>query len=369
MTERKKKLLQIPQGTESYYLEEALFHRHLTSRLERLYSQWGYLPAQTPVFDFFDIYQPLLKKDNIDFTYRLIDREGDLLMLRSDITLFLAKQMGLTLSENDLPVRVYYADTILRHQDKEDISKNEFFQLGVELIGKSGINADLEILMLLVRSIELLDPACTFIHLGSRALFDAVFTDFSSPQKESLMHAVIDRNMADLARLAVEKLPKEKISEVCTLFQFIGDGKDTQKIFTELKGKGHFSNTELKEIEYLLEIISQLQKLKSDMYFRIDFSEIGNQPYHTGIVFQVYTENADSAVISGGRYDTLLDFFGFNAPSIGFSIFLRKIEPYVGNKARFLPRKQIVTVTGTNFAEMYTKAEEERKKGRITLLE
>jgi ATP phosphoribosyltransferase regulatory subunit len=114
MTEKKNGLLQIPQGVEGLYLEEAFRHRKITKHIENVFTLWGYLPVETPVFDFFDTYSHLLDKNRAEQTYRLIDREGELLMLRSDITLFLAKQMSLALDEKDLPVRVFYADTILR---------------------------------------------------------------------------------------------------------------------------------------------------------------------------------------------------------------------------------------------------------------
>ncbi|NBC28948.1 MAG: ATP phosphoribosyltransferase regulatory subunit, partial [Spirochaetes bacterium] len=135
MTAQRKNILRLPQGTESFHLGEALRHRERLRRLEDLYGSWGYLPVETPVFDFYDVYAPLMRSKAVGDVYRLIDREGELLLLRSDATLFLAKQLGLILQDEDLPVRVYYADTILRHQDPDDISKNEFVQTGVELIG------------------------------------------------------------------------------------------------------------------------------------------------------------------------------------------------------------------------------------------
>ncbi len=114
MTARKRSIYQNPQGAEGIYLEEAYKHRMIVSQIDRLFLSWGYLPVQTPVVDFYDLYQPLLE-GKTDTLYRLIDREGDLLLLRNDITLFLAKQMGLALSKEDLPVRVSYSDIILRH--------------------------------------------------------------------------------------------------------------------------------------------------------------------------------------------------------------------------------------------------------------
>jgi ATP phosphoribosyltransferase regulatory subunit len=149
MSPDNRQRLRTPQGTESFFLEEAYRHRQLLRMTEDHFASWGYLPVLTPVFDYFETYRPLLNRSQEERSYRFPDREGELLMLRSDITLFLAKQMGLSLKDAPLPRRVYYADSILRHQEEEDISSDEFFQSGAELIGLSGRDGDLEILMLL----------------------------------------------------------------------------------------------------------------------------------------------------------------------------------------------------------------------------
>ena len=167
----REKILNLPQGTEVLHLEEALQHRNITRTLNDLYTSWGYLPVKTPIFDFYDNYQSLLSRKDKENIYRLMDRDGDLLMLRSDITLFLARQMGLILNREDLPARVCYSDIILRHQNREDISKNEFFQTGVELIGADGLEGDMEILMLMNNTMsKLVVPY--YLHMGSRNLFN-----------------------------------------------------------------------------------------------------------------------------------------------------------------------------------------------------
>ena len=127
MTQKNRTLLQNPKGAEAFFLEEAYRHRRIIGTVDRLYTSWGYLPVETPVFDFYDIYSKLLSTGNqLETVYRLIDRNGDLLMLRSDVTLFLAKQMGRVLQESDLPVRVSYSDTILRYQDRRIFQETIF---------------------------------------------------------------------------------------------------------------------------------------------------------------------------------------------------------------------------------------------------
>ncbi|HEB11362.1 MAG TPA: ATP phosphoribosyltransferase regulatory subunit [Spirochaetales bacterium] len=365
-----RNLFQIPQGTESLSLKETSTHRRITDALEALFLSWGYFPVQTPVFDFFDIYRPLLKSASLEKVYRLIDRDGDLLMLRSDVTLFLAKQMGLSLKAKDLPVRVSYADSILRHQDREDISHNEFFQVGVELIGKDGLHGDLEILMLLISTLELLELSEAVIHVGSRALFRCCFDRvLETGDLEELEKIIMSRNWRKFTEfLHGVDIEAPEIALYKKIFSFIGSDMEFRELRSAISAYGLLPAEALGPLDYLEELLASIKSMKPAACMRADLSEIGGQPYYTGIVFRGYLPGLDSAAAFGGRYNNLLGFFGFNAPSVGFSILLRKIESRIGGLERFSLKEEIVKVKDNNFIEAYTKAEALRKKGKIVIL-
>ncbi|MCK5672678.1 MAG: ATP phosphoribosyltransferase regulatory subunit [Spirochaetales bacterium] len=360
MTEKLNRFLQVPMGTETIYIEDAYRHRRANEELGKLFTSWGYLPVETPVFDFFDIYQDFIpvEKD----IYRLIDREGDLLMLRSDITLFLAKQMGLSLKDTDLPVRVCYSGTILRHQNREDISKNEFFQTGAELIGKKDNNADLEILMLLHSTFKSLEVE-PIVHIGSRKLLNASISGFKELDKKQIMDMISYRDFENLKIKLEDKIDKERTDFLINLFQFIGTTQELRN-FIETSEAAIISKEKTALVD-LMHIMDNLAKLNADNNFIIDLSEVGNQPYYTGIVFQGYIEGVDSAVVSGGRYDDLLSKFGFAAPSVGFSLLLRKIEDKLGKKFSLPNQENIIE---KDFISAFKKAEKIRKDGRIAIL-
>lgn len=360
LTEKLNRFLQVPMGTETIYIEDAYRHRQANEELGKLFTSWGYLPVETPVFDFFDIYQdfiPVLKD-----IYRLIDREGDLLMLRSDITLFLAKQMGLSLKKSDLPVRVCYSGTILRHQNREDISKNEFFQTGVELIGKDDHNAELEILMLLHSTFKSLEITPS-VHIGSRKLLNASISNFEESAKNQIISMISYRDFENLKIKLIEKIEKERVDFLIDLFQFIGTSHELKAFIksSELS----LNKDESIAFDELMLIMDSLIELNVEKNFVIDLSEVGSQPYYTGIVFQGYIDGVDSAVVSGGRYNDLLGEFGFAAPSVGFSLLLRKIEDQLGKKFS-LPDEEIIH--DKNFINALKKAEKIRKEGRIAIL-
>ena len=200
-------------------------------------------------------------------------------MLRSDVTLFLAKQMGMILSGEDLPLRLWYADTILRHQDAEDISKNEFFQVGAELIGKQGSYADLEILLLLVKSLEKANLKSYFIHLGSREIFDRCFRGLSEELKKNLLRAVSHRDRSGIDEILTAFGFDAKVRDFyLRFFLFIGGPEKLAAIEEEGKRDCHLSREILASLDYLAGIWKELKALGVADHFRLDLSEVGGQP-------------------------------------------------------------------------------------------
>ncbi|MFP4266700.1 MAG: ATP phosphoribosyltransferase regulatory subunit [Spirochaetaceae bacterium] len=358
----KKRYLQVPQGTEGVHLEEAYRHRKITEEVFNLFTLWGYLPVETPVFDFYDIYRPLLKGSNRDI-YRLVDREGDLLLLRSDITLFLAKQMGLWLREEDLPTRVCYGDTILRHQNAEDISKNEFFQMGAELIGKAGSQADMEVLLLMQSVFSRLGvtPA---LHIGSQRFIINTLGDLPPEDYSAAVSFLRNRDFEGFTTVLGAHFPPRRTDLLVSICGFLGKREEFSPFISSFEGMLH--NEEMEDLLYIEEIVRTLEAAGYGENVRIDLSEIGGQPYYTGIVFRSYLPGLDSALASGGRYDKLLSTFGFDCPSVGFSFMLRKIEHLAEN--RFSLPGNIEKVDEGDFIETFKKAEKLRSEGRIALL-
>ncbi len=360
----KRRLLQIPPGTEAFFLEEAFRHRRILAEIDRIFTGWGYLPAETPVFDFYDIYQPLLGESGTGKAYRLMDRDGDLLLLRSDVTLFLAKQLGMALTVEDLPVRVWYADSILRHQESNDISKNEFYQVGAEIVGVPGISGDGEILLMVAEILSFLKVDAV-LHIGSAGLVHKAAEGMDEEETEEFFKAVALRDKKTIETLLPESDPSRK-QLLLDLFAFIGSPEEYREFLAPLRAKLPADYIEL--LDHLQNLTELLNCCSAASSIRVDFSETGSQAYHTGIVFQAYLEGIDSAFISGGRYDKLLENFGFESPSVGFSLLLRKIEPLIGEAERFSLPAATENAKGASLKEKYQDALTKRAAGRIVRL-
>lgn len=343
-------LYKLPQGTERLVLDDAFRRQVLTHRVQNLFTSWGYQPVQTPVFDFYDLYAPFLGS-KADSVYRLVDREGDLLVLRSDITLFLVRSMGVILSEGHAPLRVCYADTVLRHQDLEDISANEFYQIGAEFIGSRGPEGDLELLLLLDDILNLLGLKEARIHIGSRALFDAAFPDLSPDQRSARLEDISLRRWTEVGPLAA-------------LFGYQGDAAGARALVASLPGLTDGVRTALAD---LTDRAEALEALGLGARFRVDLSEVGRHDYYTGLVFQAYQSGLGDALAGGGRYDKLFGRFGLDSPSVGFSLHLGKVEHLVDLGPLSAP-SSAPAAPGVDFAARFKNARDLRAQGRNVTL-
>lgn len=370
MSPDNRQRLRTPQGTESFFLEEAYRHRQLLRMTEDHFASWGYLPVLTPVFDYFETYRPLMDQAQEERSYRFPDREGELLMLRSDITLFLAKQMGLTIKDAPLPRRVYYADSILRHQEDEDISSDEFFQSGAELIGLDGQDGDLEVLMLLHDLLTAMRLPTWRMHIGSMAILVALLEGKSDTGTAGSLLELRDRD--SLCRLFCDA-GLEHCDARADLLLFLGTHDEFSAAVPGLVdacGDSPGIPAVRQAVDNLASLASKLSVTAAMDNVRIDLSEHGGQPYYTGFTVRAYAEGANSAIASGGRYDNLLGSFGSSAAAAGFSLMMRKIEPLSEFAADAAGEMPVMAALGGDFGQRYKDAVDRRKKGeRVSITE
>ena len=348
--------LGLPTGTETVQLQEAARHRRISIALERVFSLWGYTPAETPLIDFFEVYRRLLPERSIRRSYRAVDRHGEILALRSDTTLFLAKQLGLYLRPEELPVRVHYNAQIVRVEDEHNLSNNEFQQAGVELVGVAGAQGEAEAIVIAWDAIGALALPQPVMHLGSHrialAAAHALGVDDTDPDRcREFLDSV-------RARRALTPHKKDASDAIARLLRFVGTPHEFEEAIRsdDLRSLQPAAEPFLELLALLRESLPQPQYEQ----IRVDLSELGTESYYTDAAFGVYLAGTNAAIMRGGRYDRLLASFGFDAPSVGFSIYTRKLPL----ETMIEDEEPIRTVRGTSFRERIADARAAHAAGR-----
>lgn len=137
-----------PTGARPLLVEETARRRRIESRFVALLEGAGFAEVVLPIIDFSEPYAAVTDRGASRHSYRFVDRDGELVTLRSDFTPMVARALAPAIVADDLPLRVFYRGDVIRCQTTKLGANRELFQIGAELIGDASREADLAMLQL-----------------------------------------------------------------------------------------------------------------------------------------------------------------------------------------------------------------------------
>ena len=191
-----KKLLHTPEGVRDIYNVECGKKLTLESRLKKTLHLYGYHDIQTPTFEYFDVFRKEIGTIPSKELYKFFDREGNTLALRPDITPSVARAAATLFGEEDLPIRLCYTgNTFINHSSYQGRLK-EVTQLGAEFIGDDSVEADAEMLALVIESMQAVGLREFQLNVGNLGFFYSLIEDASLDEeaKERVIELVNNRN-------------------------------------------------------------------------------------------------------------------------------------------------------------------------------
>jgi len=305
-----------PEGTKDILFEECLAQREVSARLERVFRMRGYNEVITPGIEYYDVFDLADAAIPQYEMYKSTDNKGRLIVFRPDLTLPIARLTATRLQAMEKPVRLYYNQPVYRNRKDLSGSRDESTQAGIELLGASGLRADLEVITAAVDALS----ACVEnfrLEIGNARFFKALADELpiSEDQKEDIRLTIESKNYAVLGDMmdALEPSPyTEAIRKLPRLF-------GREEVFTEAEGfcSGHPVLAET--LQYMRTLYNALVQLGLRDRLMVDFGLVQRNAYYTGVVFSAYVENYGGAVLMGGRYDNLLKQFDAPMPAVGFA--------------------------------------------------
>lgn len=312
------KLLHTPEGVRDIYNHECERKLKIQSKLHHVMELHGFRDIQTPTFEFFEIFSQergtVPQKD----MYKFVDREGNTLVLRPDITPSIARCAAKYYKEEELPIRLCYMGSIFINNTSYQGKLKEFTQLGAELINDPSVNADAQMLALTIEC--LLETGLTEfqVEIGEAGFFYGLTTEagFTKEEEAQLRNLIEEKNMFGVEELLSEKEISEELKKAfLTLPELFG----SPERLTEAKNLTR-NERALKAIERLEEVYEILTLYGLEKYITFDLGMLSQYNYYTGIIFRAYTYGTGDIIASGGRYDNLVGQFGKEAPAIGIAI-------------------------------------------------
>jgi ATP phosphoribosyltransferase regulatory subunit len=244
-----------------------------------------------------------------------VDRDGRLVALRADFTSAIARVVATRLAGAPLPLRLCYAGKVYRQEAEGGGRRRELFQLGAELIGAPGPEADVEMLRMAIGTLKALRIRDFQINLGDIRFVRPLLAGLDPEAAEALRTAIDLRDRAALAdgarRLGA---PAAVARALVELPELIGRGE------VLLRARSLASGGEAEEAIERLRAVDALLTPEEREHVVYDLGEIRGLGYYTGIQFEVFVAGVGRAVGFGGRYDALLALYGADRPAVGFAL-------------------------------------------------
>src|SRR5436190_24184273 len=200
----------IPPGTRDVLPDEMRELRALMDGLMGSFAAAGYGEVRTPTVE----YEDVLRQGDENAAgagWRLFDDHGRLLVLRSDMTIPIARLVGTRLADHEGPLRLCYSGQAYRSVTRGSGQLTEFLQVGAELIGVPGVEGDAEIVALVLEALSGCGLRRHSVGLGDGALYRALLQAFELPTEDAdaLMSALMQRDLVGLeARVRSAGLPE-----------------------------------------------------------------------------------------------------------------------------------------------------------------
>lgn len=320
----RRQLLHTPEGVRDIYNEECEKKLILQNNLDKMLRQYGYHPIQTPTFEFFDIFSREIGTTPSKDLYKFFDREGNTLVLRPDITPSIARSAVKYFGEEDMPIRLCYMGNTFINNSSYQGRLKESTQLGAELMGDSSVDADAEIISMVVSCLKAAGLKEFQISIGHADFFRGLMeaAGLKEEQEDELRNLISNKNFFGVEEF-VETLNLEP--DLKQLFHMLGNlytGSDELK---ETKEYAKAYPRILKAIENLEELHKILEAYEVSRYVSFELGIISDYQYYTGIIFAGYTFGSGEPIVKGGRYDKLLTYFGKDSASIGFAFVIDQL--------------------------------------------
>lgn len=303
-----------PEGTRDRLFAECQERREVQSRLVRLFRRRGYLEVSTPDTEFYDLFALSGSAIPQERMLQVGDLSGKICVMRPDSTTPIARVAATKLRTLPLPQRLYYDQKVYRANPANNGANREIPQCGVELIGADGIKADLEIIATAVDALRSCGASRFHVELGHAGFFRALAARLG-PDEDTLerMRVLIEgKNFAALDQLLAPYGADSACVALKRLSRLFG-GEEVLSQAEELAGKTD-------AVDYLRALYDALSAAGYGQYVRFDLGMVHQIDYYTGVVFRGYVEGAGDAVLSGGRYDHLVEVFGRKAQATGFAV-------------------------------------------------
>jgi ATP phosphoribosyltransferase regulatory subunit len=315
----------IPSGTRDVLPDELREARAITDALRGVFERHGYGEVYTPALE----YESVLGRADMAEAkpaYRVFDESGAILVLRSDMTVPIARVVATRYANSEPPLRFCYFAHCYRGVAPARGQPRELLQAGIELVGSPAPHGTAEALTVLCDALDATGLKDYRIGLGDASLYPALMSSLQVPEeaREGLLSALVMRDFVGLA----DRLESSGVTgEAAELLLEVPQRRGGPEVLADTPALAEEAITGLRLVHGLLE-----PGVAERVIF--DLGLIRNIGYYTGAVFDVYDPALGAPLGGGGRYDELLGRFGRRLPAVGFALGIDRLHLALAGEER-----------------------------------
>jgi ATP phosphoribosyltransferase regulatory subunit len=312
----------IPPGTRDVLPDEMRELRRLNLALVEIFESHGYGEVATPTIEYDDV---LARAEGrtAGTAYRFFDESGEMLTLRSDMTVPIARLAATRYADAEPPLRLCYVAHAFRAVRPQRGQMREFSQAGVELIGAPAPQGTAEVVEVLESALQAANLDRAVIGLGDADLYRQLLAELGV--EGTAREAALDRlAVHDLVGLEAELSQAGISDEQCETCLALSQLRGGREVLDEARSLGGAAVE--RAIARLGETFETLEACGVAGRVQIDLGLLRDLGYYSGAILEVYDPALGHVLGGGGRYDGLLRRFGLDWPAAGFALYLERVH-------------------------------------------
>ena len=307
----------IPSGTRDVLPDEMRELRAISERVRAVFDDAGYGEVYTPALE----YDSEIERADLAGArpaYRLFDEHGNVLVLRSDMTVPIARVVATRYASAEPPLRFSYYAHAYRGVRPQHGQAREFLQAGIELIGSPAPAGTAEVLGLLCRALDAAGLRDYRVGLGDASLYGRLLDAFAvaADARERILYELVTRDFVGLEREVAAAGLDDAEAELLLRVPQMRGGTDVLES----------SDGPVADALAGMRAVRDLLNPEASKRVIFDLGLVRDLGYYTGAVFEVYDPALGVPVGGGGRYDDLLGRFGRPLPAVGVALDMERLH-------------------------------------------
>lgn len=323
----------LPDGIEELLPADSGKIESLRRRIIDLFRSWGYDYVIPPMVEFTDSLLTGSGQDIDLLTFKLTDQlSGRMMGIRADITPQAARMDAHSLRRDGIN-RLCYAGHVMYTKPKTPLASRTPIQAGIELFGEAGLDADIEVISLLLETLKAANLARQYIDIGHAGIYRSLaeYAELSRDQELAFFDLLQAKASNEIAAWVNDNVEDEQTATwLLALPRLSGDSSILATAKETFANAPAEVTAALDELEMIANVLPERYP-DAQLYF--DLSELRGYHYYTGLIFGAFAPGLGEAIANGGRYDHIGEAFGRARPATGFAVDLTAINRLDGSES------------------------------------